>query len=159
MRRALRAPGGAARGDAKESRLAARAGAAGAFPCAPVPPRREPRARRHPRSPAGRRASRRNPRRRPDRSPGDYGAARRRPCSRTLSTRQQRRSVLSDCEHMFAMAYVELHCHSAFSFLDGVSLPDEIAAAALELGYGSLALTDHNSVSGSMEFAVAAKAD
>jgi error-prone DNA polymerase len=56
------------------------------------------------------------------------------------------------------LPYTELHCHSAFSFLDGVSLPDELAARALELGYDALALTDHNSVSGSMEFAVAAKA-
>src|ERR1700722_12444517 len=54
--------------------------------------------------------------------------------------------------------YIELHCHSAFSFLDGASLPDELVSAALELGYGALALTDHNSVSGSMEFAVAARA-
>ncbi len=54
--------------------------------------------------------------------------------------------------------YVELHCHSAFSFLDGASLPDELVPAALELGYGALALTDHNSVSGSMEFAVSARA-
>jgi error-prone DNA polymerase len=53
--------------------------------------------------------------------------------------------------------YVELHCHSAFSFLDGASLPDELVAAALEHGYGALALTDHNTVSGSMEFAVAAR--
>lgn len=54
--------------------------------------------------------------------------------------------------------YVELHCHSAFSFLDGASLPDELAAAAVELGYEALALTDHNSVSGSMELTVTAKA-
>ena len=54
--------------------------------------------------------------------------------------------------------YVELHAHSAFSFLDGASLPDELAAAAAELGYGAMALTDHNSVSGSMEFAQAAGA-
>jgi error-prone DNA polymerase len=54
--------------------------------------------------------------------------------------------------------YVELHCHSAFSFLDGASLPDELVATACELGYDALALTDHNSVSGSMEFAVAARA-
>ncbi|HWC86993.1 MAG TPA: PHP domain-containing protein [Solirubrobacteraceae bacterium] len=53
--------------------------------------------------------------------------------------------------------YVELHCHSAFSFLDGASLPEELVAAALELGYEAVALTDHNSVSGSMEFAVAAR--
>jgi error-prone DNA polymerase len=56
------------------------------------------------------------------------------------------------------MGYIELHCHSAFSFLDGASLPDELVPAALELGYEALALTDHNSVSGSMEFAVAARA-
>ena len=54
--------------------------------------------------------------------------------------------------------YTELHCHSAFSFLDGASLPDELVPAALELGYEALALTDHNSVSGSMEFAVSARA-
>jgi error-prone DNA polymerase len=54
--------------------------------------------------------------------------------------------------------YVELHCHSAFSFLDGASLPDELVPTALGLGYGAMALTDHNSVSGSMEFAVAARA-
>src|ERR1700749_4792399 len=54
--------------------------------------------------------------------------------------------------------YVELHCHSAFSFLDGASLPDELVPAALSLGYEALALTDHNSVSGSMEFAVCARA-
>jgi error-prone DNA polymerase len=56
------------------------------------------------------------------------------------------------------MSYVELHCHSAFSFLDGASLPDELVATAVELGYSTLALTDHNSVSGSMEFTVAARA-
>jgi error-prone DNA polymerase len=59
---------------------------------------------------------------------------------------------------VFALSYVELHCHSAFSFLDGASLPDELVPTALELGYRALALTDHNSVSGSMEFAVSARA-
>jgi len=54
--------------------------------------------------------------------------------------------------------YVELHAHSAFSFLDGASLPDELAAAAAEHGYEAMALTDHNGVSGSMEFALAAGA-
>ena len=53
--------------------------------------------------------------------------------------------------------YTELHCHSAFSFLDGVSLPDELVSTALSLGYGAMALTDHNTVSGSMEFAVSAR--
>ena len=54
--------------------------------------------------------------------------------------------------------YVELHGHSAFSFLDGASLPEELVAAAIEQGHEALALTDHDSLSGSMEFAQAAKA-
>ncbi len=55
------------------------------------------------------------------------------------------------------MGYVELHCHSAFSFLDGASQPEELAARAAELGYEALALTDHDGVYGSLEFAHAAK--
>ena len=53
---------------------------------------------------------------------------------------------------------VELHAHSAYSFLDGASLPEELAARAAELGYEALALTDHDGVYGSLEFAHAAKA-
>ena len=56
------------------------------------------------------------------------------------------------------MSFVELHCHSAYSFLDGASHPEELAARAAELGYEALALTDHNGVYGSLEFAHAAKA-
>src|SRR4051794_31601909 len=52
--------------------------------------------------------------------------------------------------------YIELHAHSAFSFLDGASLPDELAAAAVELEYDAFALTDHDGLCGSMEFAQAA---
>jgi len=66
-------------------------------------------------------------------------------------------AVRGGCEHVF-VSYVELHSHSAFSFLDGASLPDEIVPTALELGYEAVALTDHNTVSGSMEFAVSARA-
>ena len=56
------------------------------------------------------------------------------------------------------MSYVELHAHSAYSFLDGASQPEELAAAAAGLGYEALALTDHDGVYGSLEFAYAAKA-
>jgi error-prone DNA polymerase len=66
-----------------------------------------------------------------------------------------RRAVVPVCEHVF-VPYVELHCHSAFSFLDGASLPEELVVTALERGHRALALTDHNTVSGSMEFAQAA---
>ena len=53
--------------------------------------------------------------------------------------------------------YIELHAHSAFSFLDGASTPLELAGAAAALGYPALALTDHDGIWGSMEFAHCAK--
>ncbi len=53
--------------------------------------------------------------------------------------------------------YVELHAHSSYSFLDGASLPEELAVQAAELGYPAFALTDHDGVYGSLEFAHAAK--
>ena len=55
------------------------------------------------------------------------------------------------------MGYVELHCHSAYSFLDGASHPVELAGAAAELGYPALALTDHDGLHGAMELAQALK--
>jgi error-prone DNA polymerase len=51
------------------------------------------------------------------------------------------------------MEYVELHSHSAYSFLDGASDPAELAATAAGLGHEALALTDHDNVCGAMEFA------
>ena len=58
---------------------------------------------------------------------------------------------------MDGLTYVELHSHSAYSFLDGASHPEELALRAAELGYEALALTDHDGVYGSLEFAQAAK--
>jgi error-prone DNA polymerase len=57
-----------------------------------------------------------------------------------------------------AVPYVELHAHSAYSFLDGASQPEELAVRAAELGYEAIALTDHDGLYGSLEFAHAAKA-
>jgi error-prone DNA polymerase len=56
-----------------------------------------------------------------------------------------------------SIPYVELHCHSGYSFLDGASHPEELVLRAVELGYPALALTDHDGLYGSMEFARAAK--
>ena len=53
--------------------------------------------------------------------------------------------------------YVELHAHSSYSFLDGASLPEELAIRAAEHGYPSFALTDHDNVCGAMEFTQACK--
>ena len=58
---------------------------------------------------------------------------------------------------MTSPPYIELHAHSAFSFLDGASTPLELAGAAAALGYPALALTDHDGIWGSMEFAHCAK--
>ncbi len=46
------------------------------------------------------------------------------------------------------MRYVELHCKSNFSFLEGASHPHELVERAAELGYCGLALTDRESVAG-----------
>ncbi|HJQ21928.1 MAG TPA: PHP domain-containing protein [Gemmatimonadaceae bacterium] len=51
--------------------------------------------------------------------------------------------------------YVELHCHSAFSLLDGAALPEMLVARAVELGYPALALTDHDELGGAVRFAQA----
>src|SRR6266705_2882634 len=56
-----------------------------------------------------------------------------------------------------ALMYAELHCHSAFSFLDGASPPDELLAEAHRLGLPALALTDRNGIYGSLAFAHAAQ--
>ena len=51
------------------------------------------------------------------------------------------------------MSYAELHCHSYYSFHDGASSLEELLLKAQELGYQSLALTDHNNLCGAMRFA------
>ena len=54
--------------------------------------------------------------------------------------------------------YAELHAHSAYSFLDGANEPDDLAAAAVELGLEALALTDHDGVPGIVKHAQAGRA-
>src|SRR3954466_2489012 len=54
--------------------------------------------------------------------------------------------------------YGELHAHSAFSFLDGASAPEELAEEAVRLGLEALTLTDHDGVYGVVRFAEAARA-
>ena len=72
---------------------------------------------------------------------------------------RRRERLSSDASRAHATApYVELHAHSAYSFLDGASHPEELAARAAELGYSALALTEHDGLYGSLEFAHAAKA-
>jgi error-prone DNA polymerase len=53
--------------------------------------------------------------------------------------------------------YTELHAGSAFSFLDGASLPEALIARAVSLGYPALALLDRDGVYGAPRFHLAAK--
>src|SRR5689334_13120264 len=55
-----------------------------------------------------------------------------------------------------AVPYAELHAHSAYSFLDGASAPEELVEEAVRLGLRAIALTDHNGLYGAVRFAEAA---
>src|SRR5438132_13186415 len=54
--------------------------------------------------------------------------------------------------------YVELHTASAFSFLQGASLPEILIDRAADLGYPALALLDRDGVYGAPRFHKAAVA-
>ncbi|HET8628263.1 MAG TPA: DNA polymerase III subunit alpha, partial [Thermomicrobiales bacterium] len=56
------------------------------------------------------------------------------------------------------MGFVHLHCHSAFSFLDGCAQPEELAAAAAGHGQEALALTDWAGLHAAPAFARACRA-
>ena len=56
-----------------------------------------------------------------------------------------------------SVPYAELHCHSAFSFLDGASQPEALAEEAARLGLDALAITDHDGFYGVVRFAEAAR--
>lgn len=50
------------------------------------------------------------------------------------------------------MSFTHLHCHTHYSLLDGLSKIDPLVERAKELGMGSLAITDHGVMYGSVEF-------
>src|SRR6267142_158634 len=55
------------------------------------------------------------------------------------------------------MSYVELHCRSAFSFLRGGSLPEQLATRAAELNFPAIALCDRDGVYGAPRFFAACR--
>ncbi|BBX48346.1 error-prone DNA polymerase DnaE2 [Mycobacterium cookii] len=55
-----------------------------------------------------------------------------------------------------SVPYAELHAHSAYSFLDGASAPEELVEEAARLDLRAIALTDHNGLYGAVRFAEAA---
>jgi len=54
-------------------------------------------------------------------------------------------------------AYVELHARSAFSFLEGSSVPEELIARSAQLDFPALAILDTDNISGAARFHMAAK--
>ncbi|WP_199253804.1 error-prone DNA polymerase [Mycolicibacterium mengxianglii] len=55
------------------------------------------------------------------------------------------------------LPYAELHTHSAYSFLDGASTPEELVEEAARLDLRAIALTDHDGLYGVVRFAEAAR--
>jgi len=55
------------------------------------------------------------------------------------------------------MSYIELHARSAFSFLEGASLPEELASTCAQLSMPAMALLDTDGVYGAPRFHLAAK--
>ncbi len=53
--------------------------------------------------------------------------------------------------------YAELHAASAFSFLNGASVPEDLATTAADLGLPAVAMLDRDNVSGAPRFYMAAK--
>src|SRR5207244_12263004 len=53
--------------------------------------------------------------------------------------------------------YIELNARSAFSFLEGASVPEELIATAADFGMPAIALIDRDGVYGAPRFHLAAK--
>jgi len=53
--------------------------------------------------------------------------------------------------------YAELHARSAFSFLEGASLPEDLVQQCVHLEIPAIALVDTDNVSGAPRFYMAAK--
>src|SRR5436305_15025520 len=61
------------------------------------------------------------------------------------------------CERRVRLMYVELHARSAFSFLEGASIPEELASTCSTLGMPSMALLDRDGLYGAPRFYLAAQ--
>ncbi len=59
---------------------------------------------------------------------------------------------------MISSSYAELHCASAFSFLDAATLPEHLVTRAAELALPAIALLDRNGVYGAPRFHTRARA-
>src|ERR1700733_2732385 len=89
-------------------------------------------------------------------APTPSGPAEDGPLSHKRGTYTPPREAGSARSSVASVSYAELHAHSAYSFLDGASTPEEMVEEAARLGLRALALTDHNGLYGAVRFAEAA---
>jgi DNA polymerase III alpha subunit len=54
---------------------------------------------------------------------------------------------------------IHLNTHSYYSLLNGIPKPEELAAAAARQGHKAVALTDHNRLTGAIEFTLACQSE
>jgi error-prone DNA polymerase len=73
------------------------------------------------------------------------------------STPKIRKSVNSAIRQPSPPTYVELHARSAFSFLEGASLPEDLIAACAALNLPAMALLDRDGLYGAPRFHLAAE--
>jgi error-prone DNA polymerase len=73
------------------------------------------------------------------------------------STPKIRKEVATATHGIAAPQYVELHARSAFSFLEGASLPEDLVGACAALGMPAMALLDRDGVYGSPRFHLSAQ--
>jgi len=85
----------------------------------------------------------------PGRGPNDV-----RPLKAVVRQRRTREREPAEVES--EVPYAELHCHTAFSFLDGASTPEQMVAEAVRLRLDALAITDHDGFYGVVRFSEAA---
>src|SRR5215467_7119715 len=86
---------------------------------------------------------------------GNPGQWRRR--DRSVSRLQGSAGRALVCGRNLRLKYVELHCASAFSFLEGASRPEDLVSRAKELELSAIALVDRDGVYGAPRFHMAAK--
>ncbi|MGE0638967.1 MAG: error-prone DNA polymerase [Thermoanaerobaculia bacterium] len=92
--------------------------------------------------------------------PGEAGGTKGGRAYQSPGARKERltRRVYRKVESRAPLPYAELRAASAFSFLDGASLPEDLVACAAELGLPAVALVDRNGVAGAPRFYKAARA-
>lgn len=73
-------------------------------------------------------------------------------CSPESGTSNASMTRSADTPILSGKTYVELHCHSNFSLLDGASHPEDLVSRAADLNMPALALTDHNGLYGAIRF-------